>query len=77
MEEPRPLTTFHTENEERSLSKKAAPTLIKRESHNGGVAVLGQNEEAAGEEAACSRSAVTSSLVLTVTLLSKQRCMKV
>uniref|UniRef100_A0A671WDN3 Anion exchange protein n=1 Tax=Sparus aurata TaxID=8175 RepID=A0A671WDN3_SPAAU len=52
LEEPLPLTAFHTENEE--LSRKAAPTLIKRETLNGGIVDLGQNEEADGEEATCS-----------------------
>ncbi|XP_059198397.1 anion exchange protein 3 isoform X1 [Centropristis striata] len=52
LEEPLPLTTFHTENEEHPLSRNAAPTLIKGEDHNGGIAVLGQNEEVPGEEAA-------------------------
>lgn len=55
MEEPLPLTTFHTENEEHQLSRKATPTQIKGETHDGGIPVLGQNEEADGEEAACSR----------------------
>ncbi|XP_044072168.1 anion exchange protein 3 isoform X2 [Siniperca chuatsi] len=54
LEEPLPLTTFHTENEEHPLSRKAAPSLIKGEAHNGEIAVLGQNEKVDGEEAACS-----------------------
>ncbi|XP_076602324.1 anion exchange protein 3 isoform X1 [Chaetodon auriga] len=54
LEDPLPLTTFHTENEEHPSSRKAACTLTKGETHNGGIAVLGQNEEADGEEAACS-----------------------
>ncbi|XP_074514404.1 anion exchange protein 3 isoform X1 [Sebastes fasciatus] len=53
LEEPLPLTAFHTENEEYPLSRKAAPTLIKGEIHKGVIAVLGQNEEVHGEEAAC------------------------
>lgn len=56
MEEPLPLTAFHMENEEHPLPRKAAPTLIKGETHNGGIAVLGQNvEEDEEDEAACSR----------------------
>ncbi len=61
MEEPLPLTTFHMENEEHPLSRKAAPTLIKGETRNGAIAVLGQNEEVDGEEAACSRYDNTTS----------------
>ncbi|XP_068561233.1 anion exchange protein 3 isoform X2 [Cebidichthys violaceus] len=53
LEEPLPLTAFHTENEEHPLSRKASPILIKEEAHNGAIAVLGQNEEVHGEEAAC------------------------
>ncbi|XP_071347011.1 anion exchange protein 3 isoform X1 [Trachinotus anak] len=54
LEEPTiPLTTFHTENEEHLLSRRAALTLIKGEAHNGGIAVLGQNEEVDGEEVDC------------------------
>ncbi|XP_075961710.1 anion exchange protein 3 isoform X2 [Anarhichas minor] len=53
LEEPLPLTAFHTENEEDPLSRKASPILIKEEAHNGAIAVLGQNEEVHGEEAAC------------------------
>ncbi|XP_031730835.1 anion exchange protein 3 isoform X3 [Anarrhichthys ocellatus] len=55
LEEPLPLTAFHTENEEDPLSRKASPILIKEEAHNGAIAVLGQNEEVHGEEAACNR----------------------
>uniref|UniRef100_A0A4W6FCL1 Anion exchange protein n=1 Tax=Lates calcarifer TaxID=8187 RepID=A0A4W6FCL1_LATCA len=40
LEEPLPLTTFHTENEEHPLSKTAALTLIKEAAHNGGIDVL-------------------------------------
>ncbi|XP_019116404.2 anion exchange protein 3 isoform X1 [Larimichthys crocea] len=55
LEEPLPLTAFHMENEEHPLPRKAAPTLIKGETHNGGIAVLGQNvEEDEEDEAACS-----------------------
>ncbi|XP_051261043.1 anion exchange protein 3 isoform X1 [Dicentrarchus labrax] len=54
LEEPLPLTTFHTENEDHPLSKKAAPALMKGETHNGGIDVLGPNEALDGEEAACS-----------------------
>ncbi|XP_056245019.1 anion exchange protein 3 isoform X2 [Seriola aureovittata] len=50
LEEPVLLATFHTENEEHPLSRKAALTLIKGASHNGGISALGQNEEVAGEE---------------------------
>lgn len=55
MEEALPLTTFHTENEEHPLSRKAIPNPIKAEGHNGGIAVVEQNEEVDGEEAACCR----------------------
>nr|QOU09172.1 solute carrier family 4 member 3 [Lateolabrax maculatus] len=53
LEEALPLTTFHTENEEHPLSRKAIPNPIKAEGHNGGIAVVEQNEEVDGEEAAC------------------------
>ncbi|XP_040912528.1 anion exchange protein 3 [Toxotes jaculatrix] len=53
LEEPLPLTTFHTENEEHPLSRKASLTLIKGAAHNGGIAVLGQSEEVDGEEVDC------------------------
>ncbi|XP_029314379.1 anion exchange protein 3 [Cottoperca gobio] len=52
LEEPLPLTDFHTENEKHSLSKKAAPALMERETHNGGISVFGQNDEVHGEQAA-------------------------
>uniref|UniRef100_A0A8C3G7C6 Anion exchange protein n=1 Tax=Cyclopterus lumpus TaxID=8103 RepID=A0A8C3G7C6_CYCLU len=45
LEEPLPLAVFHTENEEHPSSRKASPVLIKEEAHNGGIAVLGPNEE--------------------------------
>ncbi|KAI3356533.1 hypothetical protein L3Q82_017736, partial [Scortum barcoo] len=56
LEEALPHTTFHTENEEHPLSRQAAPTLTKGETHNGAVAALGQHEEVDGDgdEAACS-----------------------
>uniref|UniRef100_A0AAQ5YJ45 Anion exchange protein n=1 Tax=Amphiprion ocellaris TaxID=80972 RepID=A0AAQ5YJ45_AMPOC len=53
LEEPLPLTTVHTENEEHPLSRKTALTLIKEAAHNGDITVLGQNDEVDGEEAAC------------------------
>ncbi|XP_049451091.1 anion exchange protein 3 isoform X1 [Epinephelus fuscoguttatus] len=53
LEEPLPPATFHAENEEHPLSRKVASTLIKGEAPNGGIAILGQNEEVHGEEAAC------------------------
>ncbi|XP_008300526.1 anion exchange protein 3 [Stegastes partitus] len=56
LEEPLPLTTVHTENEEHPLSRKAAVTLIKGAAHNGDITVLGQNEEVDGEEAAACNS---------------------
>ncbi|XP_062287314.1 anion exchange protein 3 [Scomber scombrus] len=49
LEEPLPLTTFHTEKEEHLLSGKSTPTPIKREVH---LAVLGHHNELNGEEAA-------------------------
>ncbi|XP_068429063.1 anion exchange protein 3 [Clinocottus analis] len=52
LDEPLPLSAFHTENEEHPLSRKGPPILIKAQDHNGGIAVLGQNEEEHGEEAA-------------------------
>lgn len=54
LEEPLPLTTFHTENEHLS-TRKAASMQIKAETHNGKIPLLGQNEEEDGEETACSR----------------------
>lgn len=63
MEEPLPLTTFHIENEEQSLLRKTTPTQIKGE-----TPFLGHNEEADGEEAACSRYAITASLVVLKTI---------
>lgn len=57
MEEPLPLTTFHTEKEEHLLSGKSTPTPIKREVH---LAVLGHHNELNGEEAACNRYALTA-----------------
>ncbi|XP_018552189.1 anion exchange protein 3 isoform X1 [Lates calcarifer] len=53
LEEPLPLTTFHTENEEHPLSKTAALTLIKEAAHNGGIDVLSHSDEVDGEEADC------------------------
>nr|XP_033473339.1 anion exchange protein 3 isoform X2 [Epinephelus lanceolatus] len=53
LEEPLPPATFHSEDEEHPLSRKVASTLIKGEAPNGGIAILGQNEEVHGEEAAC------------------------
>ncbi|XP_053184081.1 anion exchange protein 3 [Scomber japonicus] len=50
LEEPLPLTTFHTEKEEHLLSGKSTPTPIKREVH---LAVLRHHNELNGEEAAC------------------------
>lgn len=55
LEEPLPLTTFHTENEDHPSSRKATPSQIKGEIHNGEIPTLGQEEEGDGEEAACSR----------------------
>ncbi|KAK5890761.1 hypothetical protein CesoFtcFv8_014251 [Champsocephalus esox] len=52
LEEPHPPNTFHTENEEHPLSRKAAPAVIKGEGHNGGITVLEQKEEVHGEEGA-------------------------
>ncbi|XP_034077344.1 LOW QUALITY PROTEIN: anion exchange protein 3-like [Gymnodraco acuticeps] len=52
LEEPHPPNTFHTENEEHLLSRKAAPAVIKGEVHNGGITVLQQKEEVHGEEGA-------------------------
>lgn len=60
MEEPLPLTIFHTENEEHLLLGKSTPTLIKGEVHD---AVLGHHEED-GEEAACNRYTLTASQVI-------------
>ncbi|KAK1902380.1 Anion exchange protein 3 [Dissostichus eleginoides] len=51
LEEPHPPNTFHTENEENPLSRKAAPAVIKGEVHNGGITVE-QKEEVHGEEGA-------------------------
>lgn len=59
MEEHLPLTTFHAENREHPLLKKAALTLIKGEAHNWGTAVIGENVEVDGEEPACNRWAMT------------------
>ncbi|XP_040004081.1 anion exchange protein 3 isoform X3 [Xiphias gladius] len=53
LEEPLPLTTFHTENEEHPLSRRAALTLIKGAAHKGGIVVLCQNLEVDEEEADC------------------------
>lgn len=53
MEEPLPFTTVHTENEEHPLSRKAALTLTKGATHNGGIAVIGQEVDV--DEAACNR----------------------
>uniref|UniRef100_A0AAQ6IVT9 Anion exchange protein n=1 Tax=Anabas testudineus TaxID=64144 RepID=A0AAQ6IVT9_ANATE len=53
LEEPLPLTIFHTENEDHPLSKKVAVTLIKGAAHNGGINVLGQSKEVYGEEVDC------------------------
>uniref|UniRef100_UPI0037E89E15 anion exchange protein 3 n=1 Tax=Semicossyphus pulcher TaxID=241346 RepID=UPI0037E89E15 len=55
LEEPLPLSTFHLENEDHPLSKKVEPTLMDGEACNGRIAVVGQDEEVDGEEAACSR----------------------
>lgn len=52
LEEPLPLTTFHTENEDHP---SATPAEIKGEIHNGEIPALGQEEEVDGEEVACSR----------------------
>ncbi|XP_041857414.1 anion exchange protein 3 isoform X2 [Melanotaenia boesemani] len=53
LEEPLPLATVHTENEEHPLSWKAAVTLTKEAAHNGEIVVTGQNDEVEEEEAAC------------------------
>nr|XP_019955322.1 PREDICTED: anion exchange protein 3-like [Paralichthys olivaceus] len=53
LEEPLPLSTFHKENEEHSLSGKAEVTLIKGAAQNGGSGVLCQDEELGGEEVDC------------------------
>uniref|UniRef100_A0A3Q3S430 Anion exchange protein n=1 Tax=Mastacembelus armatus TaxID=205130 RepID=A0A3Q3S430_9TELE len=50
LEEPLPLTTFHMENEEHPLSRKAALTLIKEAAQNGRITVLEQDEEVSCEE---------------------------
>lgn len=68
MEEPLPLTTFHIENEEQSLLRKTTPTQIKGETHDGEFPFLSHNEEADGEEAACSRYAITTSPVVLKTV---------
>ncbi|XP_041662702.1 anion exchange protein 3 isoform X2 [Cheilinus undulatus] len=54
LEEPLPLSTFHTENEEHPLSKEDTPSLINGEACHGGAAALEQDEEVDGEEASCS-----------------------
>nr|XP_046259849.1 anion exchange protein 3 isoform X2 [Scatophagus argus] len=58
LEEAPQLATFHTENEEHPLSRRDAPTLIKGETHDGGLTTHGQQEEVDeegvdGEEPAC------------------------
>lgn len=54
LEEPLPLSTFHTETEHRS-AKNAASVQTKAETHNGQIPPFGQNEAEDGEETACSR----------------------
>ncbi|XP_034429456.1 anion exchange protein 3 [Hippoglossus hippoglossus] len=54
LEEPLPLSTVHTENEERSSSSgKAEVTPIEGAAHNGGSAAPRQDEELDGEEVDC------------------------
>ncbi|KAK2839498.1 hypothetical protein Q5P01_013238 [Channa striata] len=53
LNEPLPLTSFHTENEDRPLTRKAAVILTKEAAHNGGVVVVQENEEVFEEEADC------------------------
>ena len=55
MDEPLPLATVHTENEEHPLSRKVAITLIKQAVQTGGTAVTGQSDEVDREEAARNR----------------------
>ncbi|XP_067372593.1 anion exchange protein 3 isoform X4 [Channa argus] len=52
LEEPLPLTSFHTETEDH-LSKKAAVILTKEAAHNEGVAVVKEKEEVVGDEEDC------------------------
>uniref|UniRef100_A0A665VRS4 Anion exchange protein n=1 Tax=Echeneis naucrates TaxID=173247 RepID=A0A665VRS4_ECHNA len=51
LEEPILLAAYHTESEEHPLSRKAALTLIKGASHNGGIIVPCPNEGVDGEDA--------------------------
>ncbi|KAM9850466.1 anion exchange protein 3 [Aulostomus maculatus] len=50
LEEPPPLATFHTEDEEHVLSRKSTLTLVKGEVHS---AVPGCHKEADGQEVSC------------------------
>ncbi|XP_072254009.1 anion exchange protein 3 [Leuresthes tenuis] len=52
LDEPLPLATIHTENEEHPLSRKVAITLIKQAVQTGGTAVTGQSDEVEREETA-------------------------
>ncbi|XP_069010952.1 anion exchange protein 3 [Embiotoca jacksoni] len=53
LEEPLPLNTVHTENEEHPLSRKDALTLTKEATQNGGITVAGQNDEVDRQGSAC------------------------
>ncbi|KAM3607044.1 uncharacterized protein V6R79_001046 [Siganus canaliculatus] len=58
LEDPLPLTTFHTENEDHPLSKKAAPAVNKEETLNGLITAVVQDDEVEG--AACSSVSAAS-----------------
>lgn len=62
MEEPLPLTTFHTESEDQPQSKTVAAAPTKGEIRNGGPCVPGRTEDGDAEEAACSRSVSSASV---------------